>query len=160
MECDWDDVSWSRTGIQTAAIAQRDCSGSLTRRSVVAPRRIRRAHNGRHVEGDRERRPIPRSKASTRACGQSCGSRRRLGGDVSAREGVDLGGLVSYGVNLPGLSRATAIYLDRILKGAKPAELPVQQPTRFELVINLKTARALGLTISRDFLLIVDEVIE
>jgi ABC-type uncharacterized transport system substrate-binding protein len=78
----------------------------------------------------------------------------------AAREGVELGGLVSYGVNLPDLSRATAIYLDKILKGAKPAELPVQQPTKFELVINLKTANALGLTISRDFLLIADEVIE
>ena len=78
----------------------------------------------------------------------------------AAREGVELGGLVSYGVNLPDLSRATAIYLDKILKGAKPAELPVQQATKFELVINLKTARALGLTITRDFLLIADEVIE
>jgi putative tryptophan/tyrosine transport system substrate-binding protein len=78
----------------------------------------------------------------------------------AAREGVELGGLVSYGVNLPDLSRATAIYLDKILKGAKPAELPVQQPTKFELVINLKTAKALGLTITRDFLLIADEVIE
>ena len=77
-----------------------------------------------------------------------------------AREGVEVGGLVSYGVNLPDLSRATAIYLDKILKGAKPAELPIQQPTKFELVINLKTARALGLTIGRDFLLIADEVIE
>ena len=78
----------------------------------------------------------------------------------AAREGVELGGLVSYGVNLSDLSRATAIYLDKILKGAKPAELPVQQPTKFELVINLKTARALGLTIARDFLLIADEVVE
>jgi putative ABC transport system substrate-binding protein len=84
----------------------------------------------------------------------------RLPAMYAAREGVDLGGLVSYGVNLPGLSRATATYLDRILKGAKPAELPVQQPTKFELVINLKTAKTLGLTISRDFLLIADEVIE
>ena len=78
----------------------------------------------------------------------------------AAREAVELGGLVSYGVNLPDLSRATAIYLDKILKGAKPAELPVQQPTKFELVINLKTARALGLTIARDFLQIADEVVE
>jgi putative tryptophan/tyrosine transport system substrate-binding protein len=84
----------------------------------------------------------------------------RLPAMYAAREGVDLGGLVSYGVNLPDLSRATAIYLDKILKGATPAELPIQQPTKFELVINLKTARALGLTVSRDFLLIVDEVIE
>jgi putative tryptophan/tyrosine transport system substrate-binding protein len=78
----------------------------------------------------------------------------------AAREAVELGGLVSYGVNLPDLSRATAIYLDKILKGAKPAELPAQRATKFELVINLKTARALGLTITRDFLLIADEVIE
>ena len=84
----------------------------------------------------------------------------RLPAMYVAREGVELGGLVSYGVNLPDLSRATAIYLDKILKGAKPAELPIQQPTKFELVINLKTARALDLTISRDFLLIADEVIE
>ena len=84
----------------------------------------------------------------------------RLPAIYAAREGVELGGLASYGVNLPDLSRATAAYLDKILKGAKPAELPIQQPTKFELVINLKTARALGLTISRDFLLITDEVIE
>ena len=84
----------------------------------------------------------------------------RLPAIYAAREGAELGGLVSYGVNLPDLSRATAVYLNKILKGAKPAELPVQQPTKFELVINLKTARALGLTISRDILLIADEVIE
>jgi putative ABC transport system substrate-binding protein len=84
----------------------------------------------------------------------------RLPAMYVAREGAELGGLVSYGVNLPDLSRATAIYLDKILKGAKPAELPVQQPTQFELVINLKAAEALGLTISRDLLLIADEVIE
>jgi putative ABC transport system substrate-binding protein len=84
----------------------------------------------------------------------------RLPTIYAAREGVELGGLISYGVNLFNLSRATAIYLDKILKGAKPAELPVQQPTKFELVINTKTAGALGLSIGRDFLLIADEVIE
>ncbi|HXX07690.1 MAG TPA: ABC transporter substrate-binding protein [Pseudolabrys sp.] len=90
----------------------------------------------------------------------SFAANNRLPTIYAAREGVELGGLVSYGVNLPNLSRATAIYLDKILKGAKPAELPVQQPTKFELVINTKTAGALGLTISRDVLLIADEVIE
>jgi len=67
---------------------------------------------------------------------------------------------MSYGANLPDLSRQTALYVDKILKGAKPAELPVQRPTKFELVINLKAAKALGLTITPDFLLIADEVIE
>jgi putative tryptophan/tyrosine transport system substrate-binding protein len=84
----------------------------------------------------------------------------RLPAMYAAREAVDFGGLVSYGVNLPNMARSTATYLDKILTGAKPADLPIQQPTKFELVINLKTAKALGLTISRDFLLIADEVIE
>ena len=85
---------------------------------------------------------------------------KRLPTIYAAREGVELGGLMSYGVNLPDLSRQTAQYVDKVLKGAKPAELPVQQPTKFELVINLKAAKALGITITPDFLLIADEVIE
>ena len=67
---------------------------------------------------------------------------------------------MSYGANLSDLAKQTAAYVDKILRGAKPAELPVEQPIKFELVINLKSARALGLTITRDFLLIADEVIE
>ena len=85
---------------------------------------------------------------------------KRLPTIYAAREGVELGGLMSYGANLAELARQTAPYVDKILKGAKPAELPVQQPTKFELVINLKAAKALGLPITRDFLLIADEVIE
>jgi ABC-type uncharacterized transport system substrate-binding protein len=85
---------------------------------------------------------------------------KRLPAIYAAREGAEEGGLMSYGANLPDLARQTAVYVDKILKGGKPADLPVQQPTKFELVINLKTARALGLTISRDFLLIADEVLE
>jgi putative ABC transport system substrate-binding protein len=84
----------------------------------------------------------------------------RLPAMGAAREFVDAGGLMSYGVNLPDLAKQTATYVDKILKGANPADLPVQQPTRFELVINLKTARVLGLAIARDFLLIADEIIE
>ena len=84
----------------------------------------------------------------------------RLPAMGAAREFVDLGGLMSYGVNLPDLARQTATYVDKILKGAKPADLPVEQPIKFELVINLKTARELGLTISREFLLIANDVVE
>src|SRR5712692_3160296 len=84
----------------------------------------------------------------------------RLPAMYQAREFVDAGGLVSYGTNLNDLFRRTAAYVDKILKGAKPADLPVEQPTNFELVVNLKTANALGLTIPPSLMLRADQVIE
>jgi putative ABC transport system substrate-binding protein len=76
------------------------------------------------------------------------------------REYVETGGLMSYGPNFPDLFRRAADYVDKILRGTKPGEIPVEQPTKFDLAINLTTAKALGLAIPESFLLRVDEVIE
>jgi putative tryptophan/tyrosine transport system substrate-binding protein len=75
-------------------------------------------------------------------------------------EFVEAGGLLSYGANLSDLFRRSAFYVDKILKGAKPAETPIEQPSKFDLVLNLKAARTLGLTVTREFLLRADEVID
>ena len=76
------------------------------------------------------------------------------------RSYVDVGGLMSYAADIPHQQRRTAIYVDKILKGAKPADLPVEQPIKFEFVINLKTAKALGLTISPTLLFQAHEVLQ
>jgi putative ABC transport system substrate-binding protein len=86
--------------------------------------------------------------------------KHRLPGMFGSKENVEAGGLMSYAPDLEDLTRRAAIYIDKILKGANPRDLPVEQPTKFELVVNLKTAKALGLTIPESFLLRADEVIE
>jgi putative ABC transport system substrate-binding protein len=84
----------------------------------------------------------------------------RLPTIYAIREYVEAGGLMSYGANVTDLFRRAAGYVDKILRGAKPGELPIEQPTKFELVVNLTTAKTIGLTIPPDFLALADEVIE
>jgi putative ABC transport system substrate-binding protein len=87
-------------------------------------------------------------------------AKSRLPAIYGLREYVDAGGLIAYGPNIPEMHRRAAVYVDKILKGAKPAELPVEQPTKFDFVINLKTAKQIGLTIPPNVLARADRVIK
>jgi putative ABC transport system substrate-binding protein len=87
-------------------------------------------------------------------------AKHKLPATYPRREFVEAGGLISYGANFAEIYRRVAVYVDKILRGAKPADLPIEQPTTFELVVNLKTAKALGLTVPPPVLLRADEIIE
>jgi putative ABC transport system substrate-binding protein len=87
-------------------------------------------------------------------------AKHRVPAIYPSREFVDAGGLVSFGVNYPDLYRRAATFVDKIFKGAKPSDLPVEQPTKFELVVNLKSAKAIGLVVPPLLLARADEVIE
>ena len=87
-------------------------------------------------------------------------AKHRLPAIYADKEFVDAGGLISYAVSYPDLYRRAAAYIDKIVKGVNPADLPVEQPSKFELVINVRTARALGLEVPPMLLALADEVIE
>ena len=103
--------------------------------------------------------PEPMLYSERRKIGDSA-LRGRLVTVFGHRGFADAGGLMSYAPSYPGLGRRAASYVDKILKGARPADLPVEEPTKFELVINLKTAKALGLDVPDKLLALADEVIE
>jgi ABC-type uncharacterized transport system substrate-binding protein len=97
---------------------------------------------------------------SRRAEVTALAARARLPAIYSFREFAVAGGLISYAASLPDIYRRFASQVDKILKGATPGDLPIERATRFELVVNLKTAKAMGLTIPEPFLLLADELIE
>ena len=87
-------------------------------------------------------------------------AKHRLPTSYPSRAYVETGGLISYSTSIVDVARRTAVYVDKVLRGTKPADLPIEQPTTFEMVLNVKTAKALGLTVPRSVLLRADHIIE
>ena len=105
-------------------------------------------------------RPIHPKPRTNRICINTLALGARLPTMHGQHDNVEAGGLISYGANFPDLYRRAADYVDKILRGTKPADIPVEQPTKFDLVINLTTAKALGLELPQTLLALADEVIE
>jgi putative ABC transport system substrate-binding protein len=138
--------------------------GLQTAKSLVAVqtliRRSKREHSGQYVVAPTNRSAEIDSTANRRRIAELSLNNRLPLIVAGPREYALAGALVSYGASASDLFRRSATYVDKILKGAKPGDLPIEQPTRFDLVINLKTAKALGLTVPPSLLAIADEVIE
>jgi putative ABC transport system substrate-binding protein len=101
--------------------------------------------------------PVPRTRQKDIL---SFAARNRLPAIYAGRDYVEAGGLMSYDTSRPGIGRQGAVYVDKVLKGAKPADLPVEQPTQIEFAVNMKTAKALQLTIPPAVLLRADHVVD
>ena len=160
-------LSWPMSAVPSACWR---CARFRQRPARLALTSLRRKSNERRIS----RPPSMRSRAvSMHFMSGTRRSRTRTGFELNTlalsarlptmhgiREQVEAGGLMSYGSNFPDLFRRTADFVDKILRGAKPGDIPVEQPTKFDLIINLTTAKALGLAIPESFLLRADEVIE
>jgi putative ABC transport system substrate-binding protein len=141
--------------------AARSLGLRLQRVDVRGPEDLEKAFARLTQERSEALAPLPSSMLRAhRARIVELAARYRLPGIYESRGFADAGGLMSYGVDIVELFRRAANYVDKILKGEKPADLPIEQPTKFELVINLKTAKALGLTIPPPLLLRADQIIE
>jgi putative ABC transport system substrate-binding protein len=160
-----------RVGILVETSQSRQFKGMSAAEPLLGPAAHPACGSGCH----RLRRRLHQSRRGASRSGHSCcvgtvrgsqarvvalSAKHRLPAMYEHRDFVDAGGLMSYGPNLDAVFQRAAIYVDRIVKGAKPAELPVEQPTKFELVINLKTAKALDLTIPPSLVLRADQVID
>ncbi len=158
-------VLWDRPGIvywQAAQAAARERGWKLVSLEVRGAEDIEAAFK---AAADARARTVLVSGAAAiffphRARVAEIAARHRLPVMYELRPFVEAGGLISYGADINNIWRRSAVFVDKILRGAKPADLPVEQPTKFELVINLKAAKALGITIPQSLLLRADEVIE
>ena len=155
----WDETHQARLSVQELEASARALGIEIHPVGVRAPNEFARAFS----EAERDRALIVVASSfmfAARARIADLALKHRIPTALGAREYVEAGGLFSYSVNFPDQFRRAASYVDRILKGSKPADLPVERPTTFELVINVRTAKALGITIPPSLLARADQIIE